>query len=147
MLLFSVSCQWGGWSVWSACSESCGTGSQSRFRSPSLAASCNGSPCSGSSSELNSCNEQCCPGKNSFYFLISNRFYFSLECGQNNIILTFWFYFLVLFSKLRWHDKNSKIVSIFNKYIIFLVTVCFFRFNAIFGTKRFCDLNICVIQL
>ena len=59
---------WGSWGTWSACSKTCGTGSQSRKRT------CFGynsgyDKCPGSHEETRDCNIQMCPGKSRFSYL------------------------------------------------------------------------------
>ena len=54
---------WGEFGAWTACSLTCGGGSQSRVRicnNPSPSGG--GAPCLGSSSEERRCGEQSCPG-------------------------------------------------------------------------------------
>ncbi|XP_078573543.1 SCO-spondin-like isoform X2 [Branchiostoma floridae x Branchiostoma japonicum] len=54
-------CQWHNWSSWSACTATCGSsGTQSRTRGRT-SEYCGGSGCSGSSSQVQACNRQCCP--------------------------------------------------------------------------------------
>ncbi|XP_019618629.1 PREDICTED: sushi, von Willebrand factor type A, EGF and pentraxin domain-containing protein 1-like [Branchiostoma belcheri] len=50
----AVNCQWSGWSC-TACSASCGGGTQSCTRTVVVAASCGGAGCSGASSETRRC--------------------------------------------------------------------------------------------
>lgn len=63
-VLFSVNGVWGPWSMWSACTTSCGPGTRERKRS------CNspppqfgGKPCSGSERQVGDCSYRPCPGK------------------------------------------------------------------------------------
>ena len=59
----SVSCAWGGWSAWGACSDPCGSaGTQSRSRGIAKGAYCGGSSCSGPSSQTQDCNRFCYNG-------------------------------------------------------------------------------------
>ncbi len=52
---------WSAWNDWSSCSRSCGTGSQSRWRSCDHPAPANGgSDCSGPSNQTDSCSMQAC---------------------------------------------------------------------------------------
>ena len=48
---------WTPWSMWTACSVSCGGGVRVRYRS------CKGTICQGSSNDIQSCNKGRCPGK------------------------------------------------------------------------------------
>jgi hypothetical protein len=68
-----VNGRWSDWSSWSdpagfsdgaggTCSKSCATGTQTRTRTCTNPAPSNGgAPCSGSASEIQNCNTQCCP--------------------------------------------------------------------------------------
>ena len=59
---YIVDCSWGEWTDYGACSEECGGGNQTRVRVKTLEL-CNGAPCIGDDIEIQSCNEDCCPGK------------------------------------------------------------------------------------
>ncbi|XP_078600551.1 properdin-like [Branchiostoma floridae x Branchiostoma japonicum] len=55
-------CRWGGWSGWTACSATCGNhGTQTRARRHAVTAACDGTACSGPSSQTQACNRRCCP--------------------------------------------------------------------------------------
>ncbi|CAK8671661.1 unnamed protein product [Clavelina lepadiformis] len=56
-----VNCVWGPWTSFETCSVTCGGGMQSRSRSVTTSASCGGSSCSGLTSEIRTCNTECCP--------------------------------------------------------------------------------------
>ena len=56
-----VDCVWGPWSVFGACSVTCGGGRQEKRRSIAIQQSCGGSSCSGPSTQSQTCNSQCCP--------------------------------------------------------------------------------------
>ncbi|XP_013414532.1 SCO-spondin [Lingula anatina] len=59
---YNVDGQWGDWSAYGACTDSCGGGYQIRSRTcsnPSQAGA--GTPCVGPASEINKCNTQDCP--------------------------------------------------------------------------------------
>ncbi|XP_066290743.1 collectin-11-like [Branchiostoma lanceolatum] len=56
----AVNCQWGPWTSWSSCTAQCGTsGTRTRTRAHSPAASCGGASCSGSNFETEECNRFC----------------------------------------------------------------------------------------
>ena len=58
-----VNCAWGGWSEYGECTDVCGsTGTQTRSRSISRQAKCDGSGCSGPSTETRKCNRLCYNG-------------------------------------------------------------------------------------
>ncbi|XP_045352374.1 SCO-spondin-like [Leopardus geoffroyi] len=55
-----VSCGWSAWSSWGPCDRSCGSGVQTRFRSPSNPpAASGGAPCEGNRQELQACHVEC----------------------------------------------------------------------------------------
>ena len=57
-------CKWSSWSTWSACSYSCGGGSQKKVRLCNEPSAANGGlECSGQPEEFRPCNEQLCPSK------------------------------------------------------------------------------------
>ena len=56
-----VNCQWGAWGEFGACSKSCGSGSQTRYRLVSVQSSCLGRDCSGSTASHQTCNVNPCP--------------------------------------------------------------------------------------
>ena len=58
-----VDCQWGDWSEYSACSETCGDGTKTRWRNKAVHAKNGGEECSGQSQETVTCNNGLCPGK------------------------------------------------------------------------------------
>ena len=57
---FSVNCQWAGWNQYTACSKTCGSGTQSRSRTKTVTEKYEGT-CTGLSTETRSCNTQNCP--------------------------------------------------------------------------------------
>ena len=66
-LSLSVDCQWAGWNQYTACSKTCGSGTQSRSRTKTVTEQYDGT-CIGLSSKTRSCNTQNCPS-NSFLFI------------------------------------------------------------------------------
>ncbi|XP_053322587.1 SCO-spondin-like [Spea bombifrons] len=59
-----VDCGWSAWSQWTPCDQTCGTGIQERFRSPSNPPGANGgSPCEGDSHEVKECYSPCVNGR------------------------------------------------------------------------------------
>ena len=64
MHLYLVDGGWSVWEAWSACSVTCGGGSQTRMRKCNNPAPANGgASCLGASSEPLACNGNACPGK------------------------------------------------------------------------------------
>ena len=60
---YSVDGGWSDYGEWSACSEECGGGEQTRERvCNNPAPAYGGAECQGTSSETQSCNQQPCPG-------------------------------------------------------------------------------------
>ena len=57
----TVDCEWDEWEV-GECSKSCGGGTRTNSRKPSIDAEHGGEDCSGSSIVSESCNVQECPG-------------------------------------------------------------------------------------
>ncbi|XP_069815842.1 SCO-spondin-like [Dendropsophus ebraccatus] len=56
----SQNCRWSGWSQWTPCDQTCGSGVQERFRSPSNPPSANGgTPCQGDTREVRECYTPC----------------------------------------------------------------------------------------
>ena len=53
-------CTPGGWSLWTTCSRSCGTGTQYRTRGISVSAQCGGT-CNVALKEVSYCNRHSCP--------------------------------------------------------------------------------------
>ena len=62
LCVFSVDCTWRNWGSWEACSKTCGSGTKSRSRSKD-GPLYGGRQCSGSSTDLESCNLKNCPGE------------------------------------------------------------------------------------
>lgn len=63
-LCHSVNGVWGPWSMWSACTTSCGPGTRERKRSCNSPAPSNGGkPCSGAERQVGDCSYRPCPGK------------------------------------------------------------------------------------
>ena len=58
-----VNCDWSNWSRWTSCSKSCGGGIREKTRRVQTPARNGGVPCSGSGSQIESCNDQDCPGR------------------------------------------------------------------------------------
>ena len=59
----SVDGHWSSWSMWSACSVSCGKGETTRFRSCGSPSPSNGGlNCTGSNTEMQVCETVSCPG-------------------------------------------------------------------------------------
>jgi len=54
-------CTWGPWSQWTTCTVSCGTGPETRSRSPNSTALNGGQPCTGPSTDTRTCDKGCCP--------------------------------------------------------------------------------------
>ena len=72
----AVNGQWSEWGKYSACTKSCGTGSETRTRTcTNPAPSAEGNPCQGSSSESRNCNTFDCPSK---YLLLYTLFQFKI---------------------------------------------------------------------
>ena len=69
LLFFPENCVWASWTPWSACSESCGSGSETRSRTKTKTER-NGGICSGSGSDSKTCNRQPCPGKQDTSFVV-----------------------------------------------------------------------------
>ena len=57
-----VDCVWSDFGEWTACSEECGTGTQTRTRTEETAAEHGGAECDGDSEETQDCNTHDCPG-------------------------------------------------------------------------------------
>eukprot|EP01012_Entosiphon_sulcatum_P049575 TRINITY_DN6820_c0_g1_i6.p1 TRINITY_DN6820_c0_g1~~TRINITY_DN6820_c0_g1_i6.p1 ORF type:complete len:7637 (+),score=112.47 TRINITY_DN6820_c0_g1_i6:5459-28369(+) len=55
-----VNCVLSAWTVWSACSRDCGSGTRRRVRTVSVMPAHGGSPCEGTTEEEERCNEQTC---------------------------------------------------------------------------------------
>ncbi|KAM4026917.1 LOW QUALITY PROTEIN: SCO-spondin-like [Anomaloglossus baeobatrachus] len=56
----AVDCGWSAWSQWTPCDQTCGSGIQERFRSPSNPSSTNGgTPCQGNTQEVQECYTPC----------------------------------------------------------------------------------------
>ena len=83
-------CQWQAWAVWSACSKTCGGGTQQRSRAILTNEACGGTPCSGTGSESQNCNTQACAGKlgDSEMILL---FYFTVVYAMHVDLLDFGF--------------------------------------------------------
>ena len=62
LVKISVNCLWGSWNQFSACSKSCGKGTQTRSRSKRVTEKYGGK-CYGSSTYRRSCNTQNCPSE------------------------------------------------------------------------------------
>ncbi len=61
-IIFTVNGNWGAWSAWATCSQSCASGTQSRIRQCNNPAPSNaGAACVGSDTESQDCNAQACP--------------------------------------------------------------------------------------
>ena len=60
--LVAADCEWGSFGQWSACSRSCGSGAQSRFRAIRRQATRGGRRCLGSREESRLCNTEPCGG-------------------------------------------------------------------------------------
>ena len=58
---------WGDYGDWTACSVTCGEGTQTRTREQTMPQSGNGAACVGEATETQSCNENACPGGGNFY--------------------------------------------------------------------------------
>ena len=58
-----VNCVWGEWSTYTACSKTCGNGTQARQRTIALEASQTGINCTGSDREAKECNDGRCAGR------------------------------------------------------------------------------------
>ena len=58
----TVDCTWDYWSVWTACSVICGTGTQERSRNITQEAFNGGEDCRGNETEIRACIGDC-PGK------------------------------------------------------------------------------------
>merc|ERR1719428_1383158 len=56
-----IDCVWNGWTGWSACSEFCGEGTQSRIRMQIIAAEHGGKECEGDPTEERNCQVRPCP--------------------------------------------------------------------------------------
>ncbi len=56
-----IDCMWDDWGSWGECSQSCGSGSQSRSRSEARSAANGGAACDGDITESQECNTQQCP--------------------------------------------------------------------------------------
>ena len=63
MNIFLVDCEWDDFSEWSVCTQSCGSGEQSRTRLKKIPAENGGIPCTGDEIETKSCNINSCPGE------------------------------------------------------------------------------------
>ena len=61
-IFFPEDCVWGPWSTWSICSNSCGSGTNTRSRSK-IKTEKNGRYCLGSGQDSKRCNTQPCAGK------------------------------------------------------------------------------------
>jgi hypothetical protein len=59
-----VDCAWGAYGEWSSCSATCGGGERTRTRTEDTAAANGGAACSGSATEMESCNSVECQCKN-----------------------------------------------------------------------------------
>ena len=66
MILFSISVvhgQWSEWGEYTTCTKTCGTGNQIRIRTcTNPFPSGGGNPCSGSSAQARTCNDNACTG-------------------------------------------------------------------------------------
>ena len=62
LYFITVDCQWLEWSVWSACSVSCGGGIQERTRGQ-IPPQHDGKPCVGDNVDTRTCNNNPCPGE------------------------------------------------------------------------------------
>jgi hypothetical protein len=56
-----IPCTYGGWSAWSTCPVTCGTGTQTRFREINQTAQDGGPQCSNITSDSQDCATNCCP--------------------------------------------------------------------------------------
>jgi hypothetical protein len=56
-----IDCKWNDWEGWSACTQTCGSGSTTRVRSVNVSAMFGGAPCNGSGTDTVPCNTPPCP--------------------------------------------------------------------------------------
>ena len=87
---------WGPWSLWSACTASCGPGTRERKRSCVNPAPKNGGkPCSGAEQQVGDCSYRPCPGK-----------YSSADCIENLEVTSYAF-----LSKKAWMRRISSYLA------------------------------------
>ena len=60
LFLSLPSCYYNAWGLWSSCTKTCGSGTQTRSRTKLITESCGGT-CNDGSSKTRSCNTNCCP--------------------------------------------------------------------------------------
>ena len=78
----AVNGAWSEWSTWSACSMTCGPGSQERIRTcDNPAPQFGGNNCTGEASEETECQEHECPGKLDHRSIL----YYALSLGSDFI--------------------------------------------------------------
>ena len=61
---------WSSWGTWTTCSDTCGTGSQTRTRTCTREGT--EADCSGDASDSRDCNTHQCPGVQTMYFLVTS---------------------------------------------------------------------------
>ena len=68
-LVFIVNCVWGPWSVWEACSVTCGGGTLEINRAITQKAKYGGNECAGNDKETLLCSTNGCPGFNNLSYV------------------------------------------------------------------------------
>ena len=68
-LIFTVNCIWGPWSVWEACSVTCGGGTLEMNREITQEAKYGGNECTGNDKETLLCSTNHCPGFNNLSYV------------------------------------------------------------------------------
>ena len=101
---------WGPWSLWSACTTSCGPGTRERKRSCVNPAPKNGGkPCSGAEQEVGDCSYRPCPGK-----------YSSADCIQNLEVTSYAF----LSKKAGWGEYLAILPNLGQERIVLYLRAC-----------------------
>ena len=77
--LYVVDCEWGEYSTWTACTETCGSGKQHRFRVIERYESNGGASCDADQNvEEQDCNTESCPTLGKCYFYYDLNFHSDL---------------------------------------------------------------------
>ena len=81
---YLVDCSWGNYSPWSACTETCGSGKQYRFRAIERYESNGGTSCDADQNvDEQNCNTDSCPTLGNCYFYYTFIFILNYYCTES----------------------------------------------------------------